>query len=97
MVTYHNQTGKLPPKLMSGLANYLALYSKAEKTEKGYFVTINNDTFKLNDEHVETVISAINQQESGLANLFANTTLWGTDLAAVPGFTEQLVQRLAKV
>jgi tagaturonate reductase len=94
IVTYYEQTGTLPPKLMGGLASYLALYSQAKKTEEGYFVTINNDTFKLNDEHLETVISSINQPDTGFANLFANATLWGADLAAIPGFISQIQARL---
>jgi tagaturonate reductase len=86
IVNYYQKNGELPVKLVEGIANYLSLYSQAKKTEEGYFVTVGNMTFKLNDEHVEIVISAINQQETGLAKIFGNTTLWGANLAEIPGF-----------
>ncbi len=86
ILNYYQKNGELPVKLVEGIANYLSLYSQAKKTEEGYFVTVSNMTFKLNDEHVEIVISAINQQETGLAKIFGNTTLWGANLAEIPGF-----------
>ena len=90
IVNYYRTNGKLPLKLVEGIANYLALYSQAKITEEGYFVTISHITFKLNDEHVETVISAIKQEETGLAKIFGNTTLWGANLAEIPGFVSHI-------
>lgn len=96
IINYYQKTGTLPAKLMNGIINFLNLYLKAKKTDQGYYVTINNNTFQLNDEHLDTIMSEINKKENGLVSLFSNSALWGADLAAIPGFITQIESMLDK-
>lgn len=90
VVNYYKEFGKAPELFAMGFAAYLQ-FMHAVKEENGkYFGDSNGELYPINCDYAGYFYEA--WKDFDLKKILADTSLWGTDLSALPGF-EQAVQK----
>lgn len=90
LVNYYKEFGKAPELFAMGFAAYLQ-FMHAVKEENGkYFGDSNGELYPINCDYAGYFYEACKNFD--LKKLLADTSLWGADLSALPGF-EQAVQK----
>lgn len=90
LVNYYKEFGKAPELFAMGFAAYLQ-FMHAVKEENGkYFGDSNGELYPINCDYAGYFYEAC--KDFDLKKLLADTSLWGADLSALPGF-EQAVQK----
>lgn len=83
---YYRIYNQVPEHIAKGLAAYLVLMSKVEKTDNGYQVNHNGIKHPFNDDKAERVIEKYKQSPISeiAARALADSAIWGEDLAQLP-------------
>lgn len=90
LVNYYKEFGKAPELFAMGFAAYLQ-FMHAVKEENGkYFGDSNGELYPINCDYASYFYEA--WKDFDLKKILADTSLWGADLSALPGF-EQAVQK----
>lgn len=90
LVNYYKEFGKAPELFAMGFAAYLQ-FMHAVKEENGkYFGDSNGELYPINCDYAGYFYEAC--KDFDLKKILADTSLWGADLSALPGF-EQAVQK----
>lgn len=90
LVNYYQEFGKAPELFAMGFAAYLQ-FMHAVKEENGkYFGDSNGELYPINCDYAGYFYEA--WKDFDLKKILADTSLWGADLSALPGF-EQAVQK----
>ena len=90
LVNYYKEFGKAPELFAMGFAAYLQ-FMHAVKEENGkYFGDSNGELYPINCDYAGYFYEA--WKDFDLKKILADTSLWGADLSALPGF-EQAVQK----
>jgi tagaturonate reductase len=90
LVNYYKEFGKAPELFSMGFAAYLQ-FMHAVKEENGkYFGDSNGELYPINCDYASYFYEA--GKDYDLKKILADTSLWGADLNALPGF-EQAVQK----
>jgi tagaturonate reductase len=90
LVNYYKEFGKAPELFSMGFAAYLQ-FMHAVKEENGkYFGDSNGELYPINCDYAGYFYEA--GKDYDLKKILADTSLWGADLSALPGF-EQAVQK----
>jgi tagaturonate reductase len=90
LVNYYKEFGKAPELFAMGFAAYLQ-FMHAVKEENGkYFGDSNGELYPINCDYAGYFYEA--WKDFDLKKILADTSLWGVDLSALPGF-EQAVQK----
>jgi tagaturonate reductase len=90
LVNYYKEFGKAPELFAMGFAAYLQ-FMHAVKEENGkYFGDSNGELYPINCDYAGYFYEA--WKDLDLKKILADTSLWGADLSALPGF-EQAVQK----
>jgi tagaturonate reductase len=90
LVNYYKEFGKAPELFAMGFAAYLQ-FMHAVKVEDGkYFGDSNGEFYPINCDYAAYFYEA--WKDFDLKKILADTSLWGADLSALPGF-EAAVQK----
>jgi tagaturonate reductase len=90
LINYYKEFGKAPELFAMGFAAYLQ-FMHAVKEENGkYFGDSNGELYPINCDYAGYFYEA--WKDFDLKKILADTSLWGADLSALPGF-EQAVQK----
>lgn len=90
VINYYQEFGKAPELFAMGFAAYLQ-FMHAVKEENGkYFGDSNGELYPINCDYAGYFYEA--WKDFDLKKILADTSLWGADLSALPGF-EQAVQK----
>ncbi len=90
LVNYYQEFGKAPELFAMGFAAYLQ-FMHAVKEENGkYFGDSNGELYPINCDYAGYFYEA--WKDFDLKKILADTSLWGADLSALPGF-DQAVQK----
>ncbi|WP_395785473.1 tagaturonate reductase [Aquirufa sp.] len=90
LINYYKEFGKAPELFAMGFAAYLQ-FMHAVKEENGkYFGDSNGELYPINCDYASYFYEA--WKDFDLKKILADTSLWGADLSALPGF-EQAVQK----
>ena len=90
VINYYKEFGKAPELFAMGFAAYLQ-FMHAVKEENGkYFGDSNGELYPINCDYAGYFYEA--WKDFDLKKILADTSLWGADLSALPGF-EQAVQK----
>lgn len=90
LVNYYKEFGKAPELFAMGFAAYLQ-FMHAVKEENGvYFGDSNGELYPIKCDYAGYFYEA--WKDFDLNKILADTSLWGADLSALPGF-EQAVQK----
>ena len=90
LVNYYKEFGKAPELFAMGFAAYLQ-FMHAVKEENGkYFGDSNGELYPINCDYASYFYEA--WKDFDLKKILADTSRWGADLSALPGF-EQAVQK----
>ena len=90
LVNYYKEFGKAPELFAMGFAAYLQ-FMHAVKEENGkYFGDANGELYPINCDYAAHFYEA--WKDFDLKKVLADTSLWGADLSALPGF-EAAVQK----
>lgn len=102
ILNYHQKFGKVPPLFALGFAAFL-LFMKAVKEENGkYYGQRDGKDYPVNDDFASYFYNAWQGINTGkqediqglVRTVLADTSLWGTDLGSVPGFSESVSANL---
>jgi tagaturonate reductase len=90
LINYYKEFGKAPELFAMGFAAYLQ-FMHAVKEENGkFFGDSNGELYPINCDYAAYFYEA--WKDFDLKKILADTSLWGADLSALPGF-EQAVQK----
>ncbi len=91
--------GSLPDKMITGFAAWL-LFMKAVKKEGNiYYGELNGQPYPINDDKAGLLFEQWQQGdiEVLVKNILNNTTLWDTDLSAIPSFADKVTNKLQAI
>ncbi|WP_316814162.1 tagaturonate reductase [Pedobacter heparinus] len=89
LLHYYKLNAKVPAHIAFGFAAFLLFMKSARKEGNQYFGNYNGHEYAITDDEAAYFYEKDQQNESEYVNLvLADSQLWGTDLAALPGFNE---------
>ncbi len=94
---YFADHNKVPRHIALGFAAYLLFMKAVKKESSGYQGEWNGKSYPINDDKAVYFFEQWKKYEADemVQQVFSDTSLWGTDLSALPGFV-QAVQTLLK-
>jgi len=96
----HYEVADTPPQYMAtGFAAYLLYMKVVKKDGDKYFGERNNELYEIKDDAAAYFYGAWkNNNEDTIAQaVLQDTTLWGTDLTALPGFLDTVQTQLKNI
>lgn len=91
---YVDANGCIPPRLTTGFAYLMALYSRVQKTAEGYTAAVPGRSISLQDEAAYLDYFAAG---GSVTAFMADTTVWGEDLTQYPNFAETVTAHIAAI
>jgi tagaturonate reductase len=99
LLRYQSLYKKSPTNMAMGVAAYL-VFMKAEKMEGNlYYGSLNGIYYLINDPKAAYFYEQWKNHpmQQVVENILANTSLWGTDLTAIPNFTQQITENTTQI
>ena len=99
LLNYYAAFNTVPENMTTGFAAYV-LFMKAVKEENGkYFGRLNDNYYPIQDDHASYFYKKWQTtKQSIMANtVLRDVTLWGHDLAALPGFANAVQEKLNEI
>lgn len=91
---YYEKNGEIPKLLTLSLSYLLALYSRAEKKENGYFALLGSKTYEIKDEKEYLDFFA---QGCAPIDFLKREDVWGEDLTQYKGLAEAVEKNILKI
>ncbi len=91
---YYEKNGKIPALLTISLSYLLALYSRVEKTENGYFVLLGEKIYEIKDE--KEYLEFFSSGGSAL-DFLKKKDVWGEDLTQYQNLSETVEKNILKI
>ena len=91
---YYADHGRIAPNLTTGFSYLMALYSRIEKSDGVYKVTLSDRAIELKDEIVHLDYFA---KKRPIREFMADVSVWGEDLTRYEGFYDTVASNLDKI
>lgn len=91
---YYEKNGKIPALLTLSLSYLLALYSRIEKKENGYFALLGSKTYEIKDEKEYLDFFA---QGGAPIDFLKRKDVWGEDLTQYQSLAEIVEKNILKI
>lgn len=91
---YYEKNGEIPKLLTLSLSYLLALYSRVEKKENGYFALLGEKTYEIRDEKEYLEFFA---RGGSATDFLKKKDVWGEDLTQYKGLAEAVEKNILKI
>lgn len=91
---YYDKNGEIPKLLTLSLSYLLALYSRVEKKENGYFALLGEKTYEIRDEKEYLEFFA---HGGSATDFLKKKAVWGEDLTQYKGLADAVEKNILKI
>jgi len=99
LLNYYKKSSSVPENIAFGFAAYILFTKPVKKEGNEYFGELNGEFYKINDDKAVLFYERWQNDDpqSLVGEILSNTSLWDTDLTALPGFADAVTENIKSI
>lgn len=99
LLKHYQDTDMVPEKMALGFAAYLYFMKAIRQTDGKYYGDLNGESYVINDDLTAAFMNSWKGNDTAkvVQEILGDTTLWGSDLNVLPGFSKAVAEKLGMI